>query len=504
MLIKAGLFVLSGTLLGRLLGFLREAQLAAAFGAGQRAEAAIITLTLPDLLMNILLGGALSYALIPEFARMSESKSWQLHVQLTVLAALLFGFLAFLISFFPSNIIYIFNQQLPDDLAKQTHYAISISAWLMPLIGMAGVTTAYLQTNNRFLSAAFSTSIYNGILVVCLFGITQGLLNGDELIWLAGAMIGGGLVRYLVLWINSKRYMPRGQLDPGGWLVKSSLMKSYLLALLGSAAILSLPLIGRIFAAQYGEGALAQFNYASKLIELPLGVAISVISVVALPALAKAHQVSFQAGQSEHTVEWQTLLFRSLRFSILLSIVIMLPCIWFAASLADIAFGWGKMDSASLDGVAKLTTVGFVLLLLQGGISITSAALASAKGMRMIAWSGLVGMLAFASMAIISIRQGGLIVLMYALILAYSLVLLIQMYELGEKHHIRWKLFMADTNLNFPLLAVLSAFAMLSLLFDRFQENPWIGLSLAAMFTIVLSVVVLAASSEIKHKIFRR
>jgi len=51
---------------------------------------------------------------------------------------------------------------------------------------------------------------------------------------------------------------------------------------------------------------------------------------------------------------------------------------------------------------------------------------------------------------------------------------------------------------------VLSAFAMLSLLFDRFQENPWIGLSLAAMFTIVLSVVVLAASSEIKHKIFRR
>jgi len=223
-----------------------------------------------------------------------------------------------------------------------------------------------------------------------------------------------------------------------------------------------------------------------------------------LPALAKAHQVSFQAGQSEHTVEWQTLLFRSLRFSILLSIVIMLPCIWFAASLADIAFGWGKMDSASLDGVAKLTTVGFVLLLLQGGISITSAALASAKGMRMIAWSGLVGMLAFASMAIISIRQGGLIVLMYALILAYSLVLLIQMYELGEKHHIRWKLFMADTNLNFPLLAVLSAFAMLSLLFDRFQENPWIGLSLAAMFTIVLSVVVLAASSEIKHKIFRR
>jgi len=66
---SAGLLVSGGILLGRLTGFLREVAVASRFGVSRDADIILFSLTLPDFLINLLMGGALAAALIPEFKR---------------------------------------------------------------------------------------------------------------------------------------------------------------------------------------------------------------------------------------------------------------------------------------------------------------------------------------------------------------------------------------------------------------------------------------------------
>lgn len=501
MLMKAGMIVLAGVLLGRLLGFLREVQLAAAFGAGQVADAAIIALTLPDLLMNLFLGGALSYALIPELTGLSRENAWRLHVQTSLLAASVFGAVALATGIFSANVLQLFNQNLPSDIAIQAQQAISISAWLMPLIAMAGVTSAYLQANHRYAAGAASTAIYNGMLVACLSGMVLFDAGDSALMILSLAMIAGGLLRNLVLWRDAAKSRPAEISDASRCnLIRATLLKSYLFALAGGIALLLLPLLARMFAGQYGAGALAQFNYASKLIDLPLGVAITVISVVALPALSSAHAAD--TADSTAASRWQDLLMQSLRLSILLSLVIMLPCIYFASDLAHAAYDWGKMDAQALAGIESLLVTGFLLLLVQGALSVTSAALASAQNTAALAWSGVAGVLVFVSA--LSLRDGGLTMLMAAMVLAHGAVLAAQCVSLGMRHGIGWGTFLSDKRLYYPAAAASAAFAILSGLFDMFETTRWQAL---VMFTLCMSAMggmVLLASTEIRQAIFSR
>ena len=68
---------LAGILLGRIAGFVRESFIVAHFGASEQADYAVLILTIPDLLINMLVGGAMGAALIPEFKRLTPKQGWQ-------------------------------------------------------------------------------------------------------------------------------------------------------------------------------------------------------------------------------------------------------------------------------------------------------------------------------------------------------------------------------------------------------------------------------------------
>ena len=71
MYLRAGVFSLGLLLLSRLFGLLRESAQAAAFGSSGMADVVIVMFTLPDLLVGILVSGALSYVLLPVWAQQS-------------------------------------------------------------------------------------------------------------------------------------------------------------------------------------------------------------------------------------------------------------------------------------------------------------------------------------------------------------------------------------------------------------------------------------------------
>jgi len=73
---SAGLISLMLLLTSRLLGLLRESAQAAAFGTSGMADAVVLMLTLPDWLTGFIAGGALSYVLLPLWARQSPAAQW--------------------------------------------------------------------------------------------------------------------------------------------------------------------------------------------------------------------------------------------------------------------------------------------------------------------------------------------------------------------------------------------------------------------------------------------
>src|SRR5260370_3058067 len=68
-LAKAALVVLTGFLLSRLLGLVRNMVIAAHFGTGTDYAAYVSALALPDLVFQVLVGAAVRSAFIPVFKR---------------------------------------------------------------------------------------------------------------------------------------------------------------------------------------------------------------------------------------------------------------------------------------------------------------------------------------------------------------------------------------------------------------------------------------------------
>src|SRR5260370_36899542 len=66
-LAKAALVVLTGFLLSRLLGAVRNIVIAAHFGTGTEYAAYVAAIALPDLVFQVLAGGAVGSAFIPGF-----------------------------------------------------------------------------------------------------------------------------------------------------------------------------------------------------------------------------------------------------------------------------------------------------------------------------------------------------------------------------------------------------------------------------------------------------
>ena len=82
-----------GLLLGRVSGFVRQSFIAMAYADSPEADVVVFMLTVPDLLVNILMGGAFGAVLIPAFANDAKQAKKLLYQTVT-----LFGLLACAVS----------------------------------------------------------------------------------------------------------------------------------------------------------------------------------------------------------------------------------------------------------------------------------------------------------------------------------------------------------------------------------------------------------------------
>ena len=288
-LLRAGLWLSAGIAAGRMAGFVREAILARRYGLSPDADVAVLVLTLPDSLLNILIGSAMAAALVPALAGQRQVHGQagvdRLQTQIAGLAVAIGCLMTLLLTVAARPLVQVLAPGLAAAQVAQAADLINVALWAVPLTVLSSVVGAGLQERERFASTALGTLWFNGAVIIALL-LWQGVL-----VAMAWAMIAGAAVR-VGLQVLEWRAAGGGWAWAGGgtgagWLPEKRMAVAYLQVLAAGAALLLLPLAGRWFASFAGSGAIAGWTYASKLFELPLQVLVTVFATALFPRFSR-------------------------------------------------------------------------------------------------------------------------------------------------------------------------------------------------------------------------
>jgi putative peptidoglycan lipid II flippase len=387
MYIRAGLLSLGLLILSRLLGLLRESLQAAVFGSTGLGDAVILMFTLPDLVVGVLFSGALAYVLLPLWATQNaaERKAGEKR-----LARLLFGsglLLGTAIWLSRDLVVAALAPGLVGEMRAVAAVSLFWSAAVLPLAMLAALWVTRLQRQRDFVGMYASNLVVNFLLVLALFitpmagGLPLGVVF-DLGIYLAIAMLAR------LLWLDWRLRPAAGVAEAAvaGPAVATTLpgAKVWLWAALSSGLLLLLPLVGRSIASQGGEGGLASFNYAWKLVELPLVLAIQLVATLAFPAIAQT-----PAGSAERQRAVSTAFL--LAWGLACAAIAMLAS--FSPQVATLLFGWGRMNAEHLRVIADWSAIGVWSLLPQSLMAVLLTVMASSTRMHVAGLAYLAGLL---------------------------------------------------------------------------------------------------------------
>lgn len=375
MYLRAGLFSLGLLLLSRALGLLRESAQAAAFGSTGMGDAVIVMFTLPDLLVGILVSGALAYVLLPVWAQQSAGvlAAGQRRV---AFALTLGGFgLGLLVWLFRDAVVQALAPGLTGDMRVASAGALGWSALVLPLAMLAALWVTRLQHERDFVGMYAGNLIVNLALVVGLFVVAKSAVPAVPVLSLLGACLVIAMLARLA-WLAWR--LP-GRLQPAAMAEAAHLPAAsvWLWAALSSGLLLVFPLVARSLASGAGEGALASFNYAWKLIELPLVLAVQLVASLAFPAITRT---------AEGTPARQQAVGLAFLIAWALACAAIAVVATFALPVASLLFGWGRMSAAGLSVIAQSSTIGIWSLLPQALMAVLLTVMATQGRMQTAVW----------------------------------------------------------------------------------------------------------------------
>ncbi len=330
-------------LAGRVSGLFREIQLAAAFGISVSADVAVLLLTLPDLLVNLVLSGGLSAALVPRLRALPIQSAQALSRQTLIMVSILFGLMALILVFVPE----VWFSLLAPGLAANaipSSAAIIATAIAIPLAAATGVTSASLNSQQQFLVAGCGTLIFNLIVITAL--ASGEYLAQDPLFILSIGIATGAALRLLSQWVTLPRAWLWGSITPSAF--DSIFIRGFFATAATASLMLLVPVVVRTFASTISPGAIAALNYATKLVELPAGVLVTSLATVALVQLSTHHA-------SGDTQAAKQALHNGLKRALINAVGAGILIAYFAGPLVELALGRGAMDSTAVVRVVSLT-----------------------------------------------------------------------------------------------------------------------------------------------------
>lgn len=363
-LLRAGVLIGLALILGRLLGFAREVTLARSFGTSGVADWAVLLFSFPDLVVNLLLGGALAAVLMPEWSRQSGAERRRLYQSAMAIVATSFILIAVVLWLAKGQVFFFLAPGLDKGLEQQGATAFLFILAAIVLTALAGVTTAYSNFLGAVFIPALGTFVLNGFVIA---GLLLAIRAEQPLIVFGAGIALGAAVRWAVQLLNLRR-TPELAIpavpDVSTPISLKSLVVRYFQVLASASLLLLVPVIARAYASELGSGKMALLNYAQKLVELPSGIIVTVVSTLLLPRLSRLVAENAEKAQVVEAIHSST------RFIVEISLAVLLPAMFYADAICGVLFGQGTIAAPEMKQMATLFAIGMLALPLQGLIAV--------------------------------------------------------------------------------------------------------------------------------------
>ncbi len=417
-ILKNSLILSFGLLLGRLSGFIRELLISRNFGTSEDADLLILMLSIPDLLNNLIMAGAVSGVLIPMLAKHQEN-----------LASLLYEFSKKL--FVIATILYI-------GITIFFFYGYDWKTFCLLSVVMLSVypnmvtfiTTSVLQFEKRFTVQSLNTLIFNSVIIVAIllgstgyyFAMVVILASVIRMIWVGWDLLRGGILQKI-----SQHKIEANQCSVSYRLL--------ILMLFANGLVFILPVIDKITASFLYESAVSTLSYAEKLYLLPVSVFLTTFAVALFPDVTRMVQKGEQVGIDK-------ILKKALPVNLMLSLFVVLGFLFLGNEISYVVFGWlGNLKEEQTLKIANILYAYLPVVLLSGSISILLNILFAFKVYRYILlYSVSLLLIKMILNGLIVFSELGVIYIAYATsltsILAFILLLVIYWFKLRSKRNV--------------------------------------------------------------------
>ncbi len=284
---RAASLIAFGNVASRLLGLVRETVIAGLFGATGLVSAFRVAQIIPTMLYDLLVGGMVSSALVPIFSEQAEkdrAQLWQIAGVLLSLAVIALTLVVLFIELAAPQVAFLMASGFDEALLVETARLIRITTPAVLFLSLSGIVTGLLHALKRFTLPAFTASIFNATIVaVALIG-TQVFDWGINALAF-GVLLGAFLQVVLQLpGLRDARLRFSINLQHP---VLRRIVKLGLPVVFGLIISQVAIMLDRNLASRTGEQSIAWMQYATTIIQFPLGLISAAISLAILPTLSR-------------------------------------------------------------------------------------------------------------------------------------------------------------------------------------------------------------------------
>ena len=325
---SATLLLMTAIMLSRVIGYVREAYIAWAFGAGPQTDAYVAGFTIPDWLNYIVAGGTASITFVSIYTRFLAEKREEdaqktFSVIITVMTAVLGVGVILAEIFTPEISRHLFKGFTPEQLELCVHLTrILLPAQIFFYVG--GVVSAVLLSRRLFLFPAFGPLIYNVFIILGGIALSR-RLGISSLAY--GALLGSFLGPFLINAIGAARIGTGYKIS---FDVRNPAFREWVQLsiplMLGVSLVTADDWILRYFASG-GVGDITRLNYAKRLFAVPIAVLGQATSQASLPFFARLfgekrmHEFADTVNGSIYRIVATSLLFTSFMMAAALPLI---------------------------------------------------------------------------------------------------------------------------------------------------------------------------------------
>jgi putative peptidoglycan lipid II flippase len=285
---SATLLLMSAVMLSRVIGYVREAYIAWAFGAGPYTDAYVAAFTLPDFLNYLVAGGTASITFVAIYTRfLAEKREDEAQKTFSVIITVMTAVLCLGILLAEIFTAPIERRLFPHFRPEQLQACVQLTRILLPgqiFFYVGGVVSAVLLSRRLFLFPALGPLLYN-VFIILGGLLLAGRIGIASLAWgaLAGSLVGPFLVNAIGAVRVGTGYRPSFDIRNPAF---REWVKLSIPLMLGVSLVTADDWILRYFASG-GAGDITRLNYAKRLFAVPIAVLGQATGQASLPFFAR-------------------------------------------------------------------------------------------------------------------------------------------------------------------------------------------------------------------------